>query len=351
MKKVKLITEFLKASVLLCLIAALCAMHCYAGVSIVLIATVLPTPKNVALGVVKEVWTPYIIERFWKDNPFLKNAYDDSGYVLQGRIVHIPQPGSKPAVVKNRSSWPGTAVRRTDTDVTYSLDEYSTDPSHIPNIDSIHLSYSKMDSVLGDHMSTLNETVADDMLIKWGANGTNVFTTGGSGATNVAAVAGQTGPRLALDQMDLLNLMITANRANVPKQDRFALIDDYMYAGFYNSLGLTTARDFSAYADAKTGVVGKLHGWNIMTRSSVLLAAANNSLKALGASIASTDNLVSLAWQKNSVAMAIGDTKLFENKDDALYYGDVYSALVMAGGRVRRTDGLGIYNIIQGTPA
>lgn len=308
-----------------------------------------PMPKEAAYGVVLETWARYIIERFWKDNAFLKNAYDDSGYVLQGRIVHIPQIGSKPVVVKNRSSFPATAVRRTDTEVTYSLDEYSTDPTHIANIDSLHLSYSKQDSVLGDHMSTLTETVADDMLIKWGTNGSVVKTTGGASAGTVAPTTGQTGNRLGFHHKDLQKLMIKMNVDGVPKTDRFVMIDDQMYEFFYDSLSETNAKDFSRYADAENGVIGKLHGFNILTRSSVLASTNADAIKSLGSSIGATDNLASLAWQKNSVAFAIGDKKLFQDQNNPLYYGDIHSVLVMSGGRVRRSDGKGIYVIAQGT--
>lgn len=317
---------------------------------LVLLSLTIPMPKGVLNGVVLETWANYIIERFWKDNMFLKNAYDDSDMVLLGRIVHIPQPGNKPVVAKNRTVFPGTAVRRTDTDVTYTLDEYSTDPTHIPNIDAIHLSYSKQDSVLGDHMSVLNETVADDMILKWAANATFVPTTGGTAADTVPALAGsgQTGTRKGFHQSDLQSLATKMNVAKVPKTDRYILIDDYMYDYFYNSLGTTNAKDFSRYIDAANGVIGRLHGFNIMTRASVFAATSVNAPLALGAAMGATDNLCSIAWQKNSIAFAIGDVKLFQDNDNPLYYGDVHSALVMAGGRVRRTDGLGIFAINQG---
>lgn len=317
-------------------------------VVLVLFSAFMPKQQGVAYGIVLETWANYIIERFWKDNPFLKAAYDDSQYVVAGRIVHIPQPGSKPTVVKNRSVFPATAVRRTDTDITYALDEYSTDPTHIPNIDSIHLSYNKQDSVLGDHMQVLDETVADDMLIKWGGNATFFATTGGPAADTVPAVGAQTGTRKGFHHRDLQKLMILMNTNNVPKQDRYVMIDDNMFDYFYSSLGDTNARDFSRFADAQNGVVGKLHGFTIYTRSSVLAATSANAVKALGAALAATDSLCSIAWHKNSVAFAIGDKKLFQNQNDALYYGDVHSALVMAGGRVRRGDGLGVYIITQG---
>lgn len=315
------------------------------------VVSFLPLPRGVMKGVVLEEWAAYIMERFWKDNGFLKNAYDDSQYVQNGRIIHIPQPGSKPAVQKNRASFPGTAVRRADTDVLYALDEYSTDPTHIPNIDSLHLSYSKQDSVMGDHMYVLNETVADDMLVKWGSTSTVVYTSGGPTAGVVPPVGGQVGNRLGLHHRDLATLMITANVNNVQKDNRFCLIDDNMYEYFYNTLSETQQRDFSKYVDAANGVVGKIHGWNILTRSSVLATDNTGAIKAMGAALGATDNLACIAWQKNTVAFAIGDTKLFQNTDDALYYGDVHSALVMSGGRVRRADGLGVFVIAQGTPA
>lgn len=347
MKNLKFITGLLRLTILSICISFLFGLALAPVFGVLLFASLLiPMPQGTANGVVLEVWARYIMERFWKDNAFLKNVYDDSQYVTQGRIVHIPQPGSKPNVVKNRSTFPATAVRRTDTDVLYALDEYSTDPTHIPNIDAIHLSYSKQDSVLGDHMSVLNETVADDLLVKWGANAVVVKTTG----ADVAPVTGQTGNRKGFAHADLKKLMIAMNVANVPKQDRYILIDDSMYEYFYDSLSDTNAKDFSRYADATNGVVGKLHGFNIMTRSSVLAYAAADTVKALGASLAATDNLASLAWHKNSIAAAIGDKKLFQNANDALYYGDVHSALVMVGGRVRRADNAGIYAVVQGTP-
>ena len=319
---------------------------------LVLLSATVPMPHNALMGTVLESWATYIMERFWKDNGFLKNVYSDDQYVLQGRIVHIPQPGSKPAVQKNRTVFPATSVRRTDTDTLYSLDEYSTDPTHIPNIDSIHLSYSKQDSVMGDHMSVLNEIIAEDLLIKWGADAAVVLTTGGAlGVKTAQNAPGQTGNRYTFHHKDLQNLMIKMNVDNVPKTDRFVLIDDNMFGGFYDSLSETNAKDFSRYADAENGVIGKLHGFSIITRSSVVAATNANTIKALGAVLAATDNLCSLAWHKNSIAAAIGDKKLFQNLNDALYMGDVHSALVMAGGRVRRADGKGVYLITQGAAA
>lgn len=337
-------------------LASVYDINFFIALSVLLFIGLLPLPRNAFRGVVVEHWAPYIIERFWKDNAFLRNAYDDSQFVVAGRIVHIPQPGAKPNVVKNRNSFPAAAVRRTDTDVLYSLDEYTTDPTHIPNIDKIHLSYNKQDSVLGDHMSVIDELVADDMLVKWAANA-QVYTTTGAQIVNgnptslsVGPTTGQTGNRLAFTHRDLKNLMTQFNVNKVPKQDRYILIDDNMYDAFYDTLGETNAKDFSQVADAVNGVVGKLHGFNIMTRSSVLAASNANVPNAVGAALGANDNLCSLAWHKNSVAFCIGNKMLFQDPNNPLYYGDIYSALLMAGGRVRRADSAGVYLVAQGVP-
>jgi hypothetical protein len=299
-------------------------------------------------GIQVEIWVKYIIERLFKDNQFLQHAYNDDQYVLAGKIVHIPQPGAKPTVVKNRAVFPAATVRRTDTDITYTLEDYTTDPSHLPQAEKSELSYDKMDSIFGDHMAVLAELVADDMLIKWATNASDIVrTTGGAAAGTVAGVNGQTTTRKGFHHKDLQKCMIKMNTQNVNKAGRKVLIDDNMFEFFYDSLSDNAQRLFSDYVDAKNGVVGRLHGFDVMTRSSVLAATSADAINALGAAVGATDNLISLAWQKDSVARALGTVEMFQDLKNPLYYGDVYSALVKMGGRVRRGDAAGIIKITQ----
>lgn len=338
---------------MLAFVASLTAMPVLAFTGLAALSLFAGNAQGVVMnGVEVETWNRYIVERFWKDNAFLRFASDEDDNVVAGRIVHIPQPGAKPNVIKNRNVFPATAVRRADTDIVYPLDEYTTDPTHIPNIDAIHLSYSKQDSVLGDHVSTLNELVADDLLRKWGGS-TSVAvesTTGGPSATTMSPITGQTGNRFTFHHKDLQKLMIKFNTDNVPKNERYILIDDVMFEAFYDSLSDTQAKDFSRYVDAENGVIGKLHGFNIMTRSSVLSTAGDNTVKALGAALEAGDSLASLAWQRNSVARAMGSVKLFQDTNNPLYYGDIYSVLIMMGGRCKRADGKGVVVLKQGVP-
>ena len=44
--------------------------------ALVVLSCIVPLPKTSAYATILEAWAKYIIERFWKDNQFLKNAYD-----------------------------------------------------------------------------------------------------------------------------------------------------------------------------------------------------------------------------------------------------------------------------------
>jgi hypothetical protein len=43
----------------------------------------------------------------------------------------------------------------------------------------------------------------------------------------------------------------------------------------------------------------------------------------------------------------MGDNEFFENEKDPTYYGSIYSALVRAGGRIRRNDAKGVIALVQ----
>lgn len=295
------------------------------------------------MAVQTEIWVRYIMNRLWKDNAFLANAFNDDQYVVGGRIVHIPQPGSKPTVVKNRSSFPGVTVQRTDSDITYTLDSYTTDPTQITAAEMAEITYDKIESVFGDHAGQLVETVADDLLIKWATGLTNIVRT--SGAAAAVQITGQTGTRKVMTAKDLKKVANQMNLQNVPKQDRFVLLESNMLDQLTDDLTVTQYRDFSQYFDATNNVVGKLYGFNIMERSAVTISSSADAINPLGAAVQATDNVVSLAWQKNSIARALGERKFFERKDDPLYYGDVYSALLRMGARRRRSDDAGVFLI------
>lgn len=323
--------------------------------ALVLLMAMLPSPKKqsgIAVnGISIEIWVNYIIERLYKDNTFLGFAWNDDDKI-NGKIVHIPNPGSGPNISKNRTAFPATASRRTDTDITYQIDEYTTDPTHIENAEMIELSYSKIDSVLGDHMGYLAQRVGDEVILKWLDESVStpkkLYTSGGAAA---ATAPSATGNRKLHVADDVRAIALQMNIWNLPQTDRYYMPSANMYDQLLSDLSKTQYRDFSIAADPKSGIIGKLYGLNILDRSATAVVDNTNALKAYGAVAAAGDSEAGIAWQKNCVSRAVGQTDFFEDIKNPLYYGNIYSALVRMGARRRRGDDVGVIEMIQATTA
>lgn len=319
------------------------------GIAMIVTKTKYNMP-TAALGVTVEIWVDYIINNLFKNNEFMQYAFNADEHVIGGKIVHIPVAGAKPNVVKNRTTLPAVTVQRTDKDILYAIDEFTSDPTLIPHADTVELSYDKIDSVLGEHIQALRERIADEMLIKWAKSvgGTMpdyaaqvVPTTG----VNVAAHApGATGNRKKFTKEDIKAVRKLMNQNNISQEDRFILLDSEFMDQLHDDDDLKK-RDTARELDMKNGVIDRLYGFNIMERSSVNIYDNAGNVKAFGAAAATTDNAAALAWQQNSVERAAGDVEFFEDLQNPSMYGDVYSALVRMGGRIRREQG--VYSIVQ----
>lgn len=302
------------------------------------------------MAIQKEIWTKDLVDNLFRDNPFLAFCFNADQYVLQGKVVHIPVAGAKPNVVKNRSSLPASVTQRTDTEITYVLDEYTTDPILIPNADTVELSYDKRQDVLSDHSSALNQLIGDDILIKWVKATGGATTTAGllrtTGTAVAAHLASATGNRKKLVKEDLKAAQVMMNKLNIPANDRYALIDSEMMSQLLDD-SVLKAQGFTQENVLKDGKLPKLYGFNLLERSYVITFdnAGTPAFRALGFTPATSDNAAVICWQKNAVERSIGDVKFFEHLDDPTNYGDVYSALMRAGGRIRRAEG--VVTIVQ----
>lgn len=312
-----------------------------------------------------EIFATYIVEKLRKTNPHLQYAVDESNAVLGGSVVHIPQAGNSPAVVKNRSSFPATAVQRGDSHITYALDVFTTDPTHVTWHEENENSYDKTDSVLSDHVETLAESVGDWMTYNWvhglKPNGSGAYVADEIPASNIIATTGdatavnpedgQTGTRKAFTYKEFQKAQAMMDKAKVAKGNRYAMIESYQMQQFIDSLSANQMAAFQQSADLANGVVGTFASFKVLERSSVLAFSAAGAIRTPGAALEATDNLGSIFWQMNSVSKALGDTKPFQDTDSPTYYGDIFSALVKAGGRCRRADWKGVIVVRQAATA
>lgn len=297
------------------------------------------------MAIQREIWLRDIVEGLFADNSFASKAVNDDQWVNQGKKVHIPNAGAPSKVVKNRSTVPATAAKRTDADVEYTLDEFTTDPILIPHAETVELSYNKRNSVISQDRAQLIETACQNLLYKWAPSSTNfVRTTGDAVAAHTDKA---TGNRKKLTKADIKSLMVKFNKDNLPQTGRYLLLDAEMYAELLESLTETDQLGFFKAADVQRGIVGQIYGFNVMQRSQVLRYATAGTLSEFSAEGAATDNAAGLAWHEQSVSRALGDVKMFDENNSPLYYGDVYSFLVRCGGAIRRNDKKGVYAIVQ----
>lgn len=298
------------------------------------------------MAIQREIWIGSIVEGLFADNSFLSKAYNADEFVNMGKTVHIPNAGAPSKTKKNRTSFPADVNTRADVDLSFNLDEFTTDPIRIPHADTVELSYNKRESVLRQDKAALQESVAKSMIYSWIPKKKYCIETTGTAVD--AHSPNAAGKRKALCRADVEKLMTKFNADNIPQEGRYLLLDAYMYDQLLADLTSVQNQAFFASADAQRGILGKLFSFNVMMRSEVAVYGDGIVKKTEDAAGAATDLAAGLAWHENSVCRALGEVNAFEKEKDPTYYGDIYSFLVRAGGRPMREDVKGLIALVQG---
>ena len=312
----------------------------------------MPKQSGVAgMAIQREIWKNDIIENLFKDNQFAMRAVNADSFVIGGKIVHIPVAGTPSAVNKNVTSFPVTAVKRTDDEVLYSLDTFYSTPRHIEQIEKYELSYDKRSSVMGEDRSALIEAAMENLLYKWApAAAYTIRTVGSDGA---ASAAGATGDRKKFTKDAFLDIKKRMDVAKIPASGRVALLTAIHYNDFLDSLSDSERTDVGRVANLATGVVGTYLGITIMFRPTGLryrlVSGVLTPVDELAGGYAAdaADNAASLFWHDGQVERALGEVDVFDNPRQAEYYGDIYSMILRMGGRIRRASG--VWAVVEDT--
>lgn len=326
------------------------------GAGLLAVGCLLPAASPTALpmafmAIQKEIWTADIAENVFPDNAFFNRSRDDSQN-LSGRIVHVPQAGTTPNVVKNRSALPATVTKRVDTTGDYTIDEFTTDPVVVPFTEQVEASYDKRSSILFDHIMSLQTSVANGALYSWAPSvGTGIIRT--SGGPRAAYKAYQSGNRLAVSKDDFINAARILNRMDVPQEGRVCVIDADLVMDVMKIAEFTQAQMIGS-ANLVNGSIARLVGFDVFVRSTTTTFdnSATPVKKTFEAATAVTDNLSIQFWHPAYVRFAKGGSsnggiELFAQESAPQFYGDVFSALVRAGGRMHRADQKGIVSLVE----
>lgn len=301
------------------------------------------------MAINKELWAKTLISLFWASNTFAgQSVKAQREHIYGGKIVHIPKVTQKPSVTRNRTSFPATVQERVDSDILYQIDEFYVDPFRIPNAAKYELSYDLRASVVQDQANAANQQAAEWLLAHWAkytqttTSGTTTMsahklrTTGGSVA---AHISGATGNRKLPLVADLKKAKVWMNNNDVPTQDRYALFDSDMIDQLTQDAEYKKAEKIYEH-ELVEGTVAKIQGFNIMERSTALRFDNAGTPDIILPSVASaaTTNGAALLWHKQGVENAIGDVEFFQEQGNPMYFGDIYSAILRASGRIRRED-------------
>jgi hypothetical protein len=307
------------------------------------------------MALIKEIWVSDVQEALNRNADFLPYSVDHSAYIAFG-TVHVPQSGSNPTVVKNPATFPLSINERTDTDRTYSLNQFALEPVLITNLDELQISYDKRQSVLGQQISTLTQRIGDEVAISWSATGAaNIIgTTGSAVATSLAP--GATGTRKAVTLADIAALANKLDKDNVPRQNRKLLMSTDMFWELFQISDVIRA-SYNGFQNQpnvlQNGIVAMLYGFEIMMRPVVSVYANSTTVpKAFGAATATTDNLACIAFHSTTVARALGSmTPLYDSGSNGNgkpeYLGSIFNMEVMLGSAILRADMKGVAALVQ----
>lgn len=257
----------------------------------------------------KEIWLEHLVANLFPDNSFLARSFNADQFVKAGKVVHIPNAGAKQTASVGPISRPKVAKEQTDTELTFEIKEIYTDPVYIQNADKYELSYDKRATVIKATKNALEDKVAEELLKAWTP----------SEEERKIALAGET-----LTRADVLKLHTKFNSEDIPQTGRVLLLNAESYDQLLSNLTEAQVNAFLATADASRGLLGKLFSFDVMLRSSL------------------PDKAIGLAWHEDYVCRALGEHEMFSQENDPLYYGDVLSFLVRAGGSKMSKSGVGV---------
>ena len=303
------------------------------------------------MAVISEGWRTDIQEKLYEGNEFINMSQNHDSEIVNG-TVHIPQGGTQAAVTVNRSSFPATAAKRTDTDFSYTVDNYSVDPIHVQDFEELQLSYQKRSSVMGQQMDIISERIGTQTSYNWAPAGDNVKVIPTTGATTSAGPDGIVN-RKKITLVDIASMAQKLDKDLVPKANRKLLMTSVLYYELF-TIDQIISKDYMNGAALPMGVVAQLFGFDIYVRQTVInydiTTLATPAKLAIGAAATANDGFGCIAWHRDYVSKAEGAINVYYQENNPLYYGDVLSADVAFGSSPLRNDArsIGVVGLVQG---
>ena len=297
----------------------------------------------------RTAWLRQIAEDLFKDNEFLNYALIWDEFVQEGiQTVVVGQSGGASSVTRNRSSFPATVSERSDSDISFDMTDYTSDPRRIRALLQKQYSYDYRASIIRQDTALIKQFMAEDIIYAWRAEQAKriLKTTGTAVAASANSVA--TGNRKAVTLADFVRADKVMNDDLIPQSGRKAIITPQAKMDLLNDPKVQGTNIFQQLTDYKDGQIAKVMNFDVMVRSTVLTYnAGGTTAKLPDAAGATTDCEASLFWHPLFVGRAVGNMEVFFNAGQATHYGDLLSLEAQAGGRKYYADGRGVVALVQ----
>lgn len=297
------------------------------------------------MAIQKQIWITDLDRNQYKDIEWVGLGRNDDDKV-DYKTVNLSESGAKPNVVMDRAVVPAQMVQRTDFPEKYDMHEFTSDPTLIRDIDEIEVSYDKRQDVLSDHKQTMAERIADYAASVYATGVTVVDTTG----PEREAGGSLTGERHSLVSADLRRAFTMLNRRKISMVGRYLILDADTWSDILADPELKS-RDYTEKVDIEKGTIGTLFGFDVYSTAELgFYTPGTNVAIAPGAVVPLNAERFCLVVHRDYVRRANGETKVYENIDDATLYGSVFSAMKRFGCTHRYLDKRGVVAIRQKTP-
>lgn len=297
----------------------------------------------------RTAWLKQIAEDLFKDNEFLNYALNWDEYVQAGMLtVVVGQSGGASSVSRNRSVFPATVSERSDSDISYDMTDYTSDPRRIRALLQKQYSYDYRGSVIRQDTALMKQFMAEDILYAWRPELTKriLKTTGAAVVANANTTV--TGNRKATKLEDFIRVDAAMNADNIPISGRKAVITPQMKMDILRDPDVKGTNIFQQLTDYKDGQVVKVMNFDVMVRSTVLtFNSGGTAAKLPDAAPATTDCEAGLFWHPLFVGRSMGNMEVFFNAGQATHYGDLLSLQAQAGGKKYYADGRGVIGLVQ----
>lgn len=129
---------------------------------VAVVASFIPLPNGMRVGVYVEVWTRQVVEHYTHamEGTFLDGVPDFSQYA-ENDVIHLSDVSGDPTVLIDNTTYPLEIEELEDGDVSVKLSKFETKPTQVTDDELYALAYDKMGLVKTRHGNKLSEGMLD----------------------------------------------------------------------------------------------------------------------------------------------------------------------------------------------